>query len=100
MKIKLKNFKMKERKYKILDLNNESFQNSKIANEKEELNLDIKTDRNKEEEIKIIPFKKYFLKIFKGKSHYYILDRLKYDINTIMMLLDLNKINKLSDVFK
>ena len=91
---------MKEKKYKILDLNNESFQNSKTANEKEELNLDIKTDRDEKEEIKIVPFKKYFLKIFKGKSHYYILDRLKYDINTIMMLLDLNKINKLSDVFK
>ena len=91
---------MKGKQYKILDLNIESFQNSKKENEKEELNLDLKTDRNKEEEIKIVPFKKYFLKIFKGKSHYYILDRLKYDINTIMMLLDLNKINKLSDVFK
>ena len=48
----------------------------------------------------IVPFKKYFLKIFKEPKHYYILDRHKYDINAIMMLLDLNKINKLSKIFQ
>ena len=53
-----------------------------------------------DEKITIVPFKKYFLKIFKGPDQYYILDRHKYDINAIMMLLDLNKINKLSKVFQ
>ena len=93
---------MKEIKTKILDLNNESLLISKITNDnKEELNLNLNLEQDEEDEkITIVPFKKYFLKIFKGKSHYYILDRLKYDINTIMMLLDLNKINKLSEVFK
>ena len=93
---------MKEIKTKILDLNNDSLLISKITNDnKEELNLNLNLEQDEEDEkITIVPFKKYFLKIFKGKSHYYILDRLKYDINTIMMLLDLNKINKLSEVFK
>ena len=46
----------------------------------------------KEEKIYIVPYKKYYLKIFKG-DNYYLLDRYKYDVNVIMMLLDLNKIN-------
>jgi hypothetical protein len=92
---------MKEKKTKILDLNNDSFLMSKISNDKEELNLNMNSEQEEDDDkITIIPFKKYFLKIFKGKYHYYILDRLKYDINTIMMLLDLNKINHLSEIFK
>ena len=91
---------MIEQKDNILDLNNDSIMISKITDEKDELNLE--QDFEEKIDIKIIPFKKYFLKIFIGKkqNYYYILDRLKYDINTIMMLLDLNKINKLSEVFK
>ena len=53
----------------------------------------------KNEKIFIVPFKKIYLKIFKG-DNYYLLDRLKYDVNTIMMLLDLNRINKLADFYK
>ena len=89
---------MIEKKANFLDLND-----SIIISKKTELHLNnIEQDDNEKIEIKIIPFKKYFLKIFIGKkqNYYYILDRLKYDINTIMMLLDLNKINKLSEVFK
>ena len=107
---------MKEKKS--LDLNNDSIAISNISNDKKELNLNINLEQEeddkkekkeekeekeeKKEKIKIVPFKKYFLKIYKekDKSHYYILDRLKYDINTIMMLLDLNKINHLSEIFK
>ena len=55
--------------------------------------------KKKNEKIFIIPFKKVYLKIFKG-DNYYLLDRLKYDVNTIMMLLDLNRINKLADFYK
>jgi len=90
---------MEEGKSKILDLENDSLVISKIANDKSDLNLNLDQDED-DDKITIVPFKKYFLKIFKGKSHYYILDRYKYDINTIMMLLDLNKINKLSEIFK
>ena len=53
----------------------------------------------KNEKIFIVPFKKIYLKIFKGEN-YYLLDRLKYDVNTIMMLLDLNRLNKLADFYK
>ena len=70
--------------------------------------VDTMTDKNNEEDDKspkiednkivIVPFKNVFLKIFKG-NHYYILDRYRYDISTIMMLLDLNKINKLHDFY-
>ena len=41
----------------------------------------------KNEKIFILLFKKVYLKIFKG-GNYYLLDLLKYDVNTIMMLLD------------
>ena len=65
-------------------------------NDEEELRLQKpNSDNNK---IVIVPFKDVFLKIFKG-NHYYILDRYRYDISTIMMLLDLNKINKLHDFY-
>ena len=57
------------------------------------------TNRGDNDKIVIVPFKDVFLKIFKG-NHYYILDRYRYDISTIMMLLDLNKINKLHDFYK
>lgn len=90
---------MEEGKSKIIDIENDSLLVSKIANDKSDLNLNLEQDED-EDKITIVPFKKYFLKIFKGKNHYYILDRYKYDINTIMMLLDLNKINKLSEIFK
>ena len=51
-----------------------------------------------ENKITIVPYKNKYLQIFKGNS-YYLLDRYKYDQNAIMMLLDLNKINKLGDIF-
>ena len=65
--------------------------------EKEEKKSE-KNENEKEPQITIVPFKNVFLKIFKG-NHYYILDRHRYDLNTIMMLLDLNKINKLHDFY-
>ena len=76
--------------------------------EKEKINLNISSENleidevKKEEEskVEIVPFKKVLLKIYKGDNKYYLLDRTKYDINTIMMLLDLNKINKLAEFFK
>ena len=49
--------------------------------------------------IKIVPFKKKYLQIFKG-DYYYLLDRYKYDQNKIMMLLDLKKINTLGEKFR
>ena len=76
------------------------------TNEKLLLNLSYQNNENNEiqnkkpeEEELIVPFKKILLKIYKGNK-YYLLDRTKYDINTIMMLLDLNKINKLAEFFK
>ena len=57
------------------------------------------SDPDFEPPITIEPYKNAYLKIFKNNS-YYLLDRHKYDINTIMMLLDLNKINKLADFYK
>ncbi len=57
-------------------------------------------DSDNNNKISIVPFKKYFLKIYKSPEYYYVLDRHKYDINAVMMLLDLNKINKLSKVFQ
>lgn len=58
-------------------------------------NMNLMEEDNK---ITIVPYKKKYLQIFKGKS-YYLLDRYKYDQNAIMMLLELNKINKLGDIF-
>ena len=55
--------------------------------------------QKKNEKIYIVPFKKFFLKIFKGET-YYLLDRYRYDVNTMMSLLDLNRINKLNDFYK
>ena len=66
-----------------------------LLNESKKLQKEGKIDKNK---ITIVPFKNVFLKIYKD-NHYYILDRYRYDINTIMMLLDLNKINKLHDFY-
>ena len=73
--------------------------NSKFSSKDIEQNKNKIEENDQYQKIKIIPFKSVFLKIFKGSS-YYLLDRHKYDINTIMMLLDLNKINKLSEIFK
>jgi len=81
--------------------NNKDFNSNKEEtlsnqnNEEEEQNQKKDSDNNK---IVIVPFKDVFLKIFKG-NHYYILDRYRYDISTIMMLLDLDKINKLHDFY-
>ena len=73
---------------------------NKKETERRPLFDDMEEEENKKEEkIFIVPFKKRFLKIYKGEN-YYLLDRLKYDINTIMMLLDLNRINKLADFYK
>ena len=65
-----------------------------------------KNDENEEQEenmqnakIEIFELSNNLLKIIKG-NHYYLLDRYKYDINTIMMLLDLTKINKLHEFYK
>ena len=60
---------------------------------------DDEDNKKKNEKIYIIPFKKFFLKIFKGDT-YYLLDRYRYDVNTMMSLLDLNRINKLNDFYK
>ena len=51
------------------------------------------------QKIEIIQFSDNLLKIKKGK-YYYLLDRYKYDLNSIMMLLDLSKINRLHDIYK
>ena len=67
---------------------------------KKENDIEIEKEPELESKIEIIPFKKVLLKIYKGDNKYYLLDRTKYDINTIMMLLDLNKINKLAEFFK
>ena len=62
-------------------------------------NLSKKKENIEDEKVTIVPYKAKILKIFKGNS-YYLLDRYRYDINVIMMLLDLNKINKLADFYK
>lgn len=51
------------------------------------------------EEIKIIPYVKNTMKIFRG-NQYFILDPNRYDINALMMLIDLKKINKIEEKFK
>jgi WD40 repeat protein len=60
---------------------------------------DLDENPKKNEKIYIIPFKKFYLKIFKGDT-YYLLDRYRYDVNTMMSLLDLNRINKLNEFYK
>ena len=55
---------------------------------------DSEKETEEDQKIEMVPFKKVLLKIFKGSNKYYLLDRTKYDINTIMMLLDLNRINQ------
>ena len=73
---------------------------NKKETERKNIFDDIQEESNKKnEKIFIVPFKKIYLKIFKGEN-YFLLDRLKYDVNTIMMLLDLNRINKLADFYK
>ena len=73
---------------------------NKKETERRPLFDDMEEEENKKEEkVYIVPFKKKLLKIYKGEN-YYLLDRLKYDVNTIMMLLDLNRINKLADFYK
>jgi hypothetical protein len=76
-----------------LNLENGKKNNQEIGSLKSRKNLSYLTSK-----IKIVPFKKHLLKIYKG-DHYYILDKNRYDINTIMMLLDLEKINKLHDFY-
>ena len=60
---------------------------------------DMDENPKKNEKIYIVPFKKFYLKIFKGDT-YYLLDRYRYDVNTMMSLLDLNRINKLNEFYK
>ena len=50
-------------------------------------------------EIKIKEFQNHILQIFKGDS-YYLLDRNKYDITSIMMKIDLKKLNILGEKFR
>ena len=48
--------------------------------------------------IEITEYSQNILKI-KKYNYFYLLDRKKYDINVIMMLLDLHKINKIQEIF-
>lgn len=51
------------------------------------------------EKMQIMPYKGKYMKVMKG--HYlYILDPNKYDIASLMMLLDISKLNKLENKFK
>ena len=71
-----------------------SFNNNKSNNNKQEkeiLNL-------KEAKIEIEEFSEKLLKI-KKNYYYYLLDRNKYDINRIMSLLDIRKINQVKEIF-
>ena len=52
----------------------------------------------KNSEIEITEISQNLLKI-KIYNYYYLLDRNKYDINAIMMLLDIHKINLIKDIF-
>ena len=91
-----------ESKTKQVELNQTSPENDikedNAENDKNSYSKENDSDNNNK--ISIVPFKKYFLKIYKSPEYYYVLDRHKYDINAVMMLLDLNKINKLSKVFQ
>ena len=49
----------------------------------------------KKADIKIIPYHKNSMKIIRG-NQYFILEPNRYDINTLMMLIDLKKINNLT----
>ena len=73
--------------------------NKKETERKPLFDYDEEEENKKDEKIYIVPFKKVFLKIYKGEI-YYLLDRLKYDVSTMMTMLDLNKINKLADFYK
>jgi WD40 repeat protein len=48
--------------------------------------------------IKIVPYKERCMKIFK-ENNFYILDPQRYDNNSLMMLLDISKLNKLEEKF-
>ena len=54
---------------------------------------------NKNSKIEIENFSDNVLKI-KKNNYYYLLDKYKYDINTIMMLLDLKKIYVIKEIFR
>jgi len=58
-------------------------------------------DENKkvDENIKILPYTKNRMKIVRG-NRYFILDPNRYDINNLMMLIDLKKINKIEEEFE
>jgi WD40 repeat protein len=57
------------------------------------------SDVGNKDKIKIVPFKNNYMKIFKGKL-FYLLDPNRYDIASLMMLLDISKLNKLEEKFK
>ena len=52
-----------------------------------------------EENIKILPYTKNRMKIVR-ENRYFILDPNRYDINNLMMLIDLKKINKIEEEFE
>ena len=54
---------------------------------------------NKNSKIEIENFSNNILKI-KKNNYYYLLDKYKYDINTIMMLLDLKKLYVIKEIFR
>ena len=60
-----------------------------MAKAENKYSYDEEDNTKKNEKIFIVPFKKFFLKIYKGET-YYLLDRYRYDVNTMMSLLDLN----------
>ncbi len=64
--------------------------------------FDYETDDEKpkvKQDIKIIPYTKNRMKIVRG-NQYFILDPNRYDINNLMMLIDLKKINKIEEKFE
>ena len=64
--------------------------------------FDYETDDEKpkiNEDIKIIPYTKNRMKIVRG-NRFFILDPNRYDINNLMMLIDLKKINKIEEEFE
>ena len=56
-------------------------------------------NQNKNIKITIKEFQNHYLQVYKGDS-YYLLDRNKYDINSIMMKIDLKKLNILGEKFR
>ena len=60
---------------------------------------DEKEEDKKKMEIKILPYPKNKMKIVRNEQ-YFILDPNRYNINSLMMLIDLKKINKIEEEFE